>query len=150
LHPPVSHYSHSTPGALQKPLFRTRLHSLSSLQSNRRHTSPPARGLDADGRAGTGCELEASTKAAPQLPVFAVLSPPPVECSLDRGGRAACITIPDTAMFALANLIPSGGASLSTRTYCMRAVWTQAAGLVRGANRKRVQKPHPICLFSLY
>ena len=27
-----------------------------------------ARGLDADGRAGAGCEPEASTKAAPQLP----------------------------------------------------------------------------------
>jgi len=37
----------------------------------------PACGLDAYGRAGAGCESKSSTKAAPHLPVFAALNPPP-------------------------------------------------------------------------
>jgi len=44
----------------------------------------PARGLDANGRAGAGCELEASTKAAPHRPIFVALTPPPLECSPDH------------------------------------------------------------------
>ena len=51
---------------------------------------PPACGLDIGIEAGAGCEPEVSTKAAPQLPVFAALSPPPVECSLNRR-RTHCL-----------------------------------------------------------
>jgi len=70
---------------------------LLSLQPNRRRISInthllPTCSLDANGRAGAGCEPEASAKAAPQLPVFAALGPPPVECSLDR--RRARLHLP--------------------------------------------------------
>ncbi|MCD4766019.1 MAG: hypothetical protein K8R34_05870 [Methanosarcinales archaeon] len=69
-------------------LLLPQLPLLPSLQSNRRRISinlhmPPACGLNTGSETGVGCEYEASTKAVPHLPVFAVLSPPAHHCTCD-------------------------------------------------------------------
>ena len=124
LHLPIPHYPHSAPSTLQKPLFQTRLHSLSSLQSNRWRIPInmyllPACGLDADGRAGAGCEPESSTKAAPHLPVFATLNPPPHHYA------CSCV-VPALALPPLLlNL------TASARVICMRAAASGSGGCCR-------------------
>lgn len=112
IHTRLIHLTHIlAPGTLLELLLLPHLPLLLSLQPNRRRILInthllPARGLNTGGETGAGWKLEAGTKTAPHLPVFAALKP--TACGVQSWSQAGarCISHHPAAV-ALKNSTPS-------------------------------------------